>query len=65
MSFKVVVDYSVCQGHAQCSAYAPDIFEVDDHGMLTLLIEQPDESQRAAVLDAIDSCPTGALRIQE
>lgn len=63
MSFKVVVDMDVCQNHGQCAFAAPEIFEINDEGVLVVLNETPDESQRAAAEDAADVCPVQAITI--
>jgi|HubBroStandDraft_2_1064218.scaffolds.fasta_scaffold2597747_1 ferredoxin len=62
---RIIVDVDLCQGHAQCEDAAPDIFQVDDNGLLTVLVESPDESARARVEDAVRRCPAEALQIVE
>jgi ferredoxin len=62
---RIIVDIDLCQGHAQCEDAAPDIFQVDDNGLLTVLVESPDESARARVEDAVRRCPAEALQIVE
>ena len=62
---RIIVDVDLCQGHAQCEDAAPDIFQVDDNGLLTVLVESPDESARARVEDAARRCPAEALQIVE
>ena len=29
---KIVIDWGLCQGHANCTGDAPDVFSVDDNG---------------------------------
>ena len=62
---RLVVDYDKCTGLGMCEAEAPDLFEVQDDGSLTVLNDRPDESQRAAAEAAVESCPTEALSIVE
>jgi ferredoxin len=62
---RIVVDMNLCQGHAQCEDAAPDIFKVDDDGLLMVLVESPAESARPRVEDAVRRCPADALRIVE
>jgi len=59
----VIVDADVCELHGQCSIAAPDVFSFDDDGNL-VVVAQPDEGLRADVLDAVDVCPTQAIRIE-
>jgi len=43
---------------------APEVFKVDDDGMLTLLQEEPPERLREKVELAAKYCPTGAILIE-
>jgi ferredoxin len=61
---KIVIDWDLCQGHANCTGDAPEIFHVDDDGKLQVLIEQPPESMRDKVETAARYCPTGAISIE-
>lgn len=62
---RVVVDLDLCQGHAQCENAAPEVFKVNDHALVDILIEQPDESLRSKVETAARLCPTEAIRIED
>ena len=61
---KVVIDWGLCQGHANCTGDAPDIFHVDDDGKLQVLQWEPPEDQRANLELAVRYCPTGAIKIE-
>ena len=62
---KVVVDFDVCQSNAVCMSLAPEVFEVRDDGYLYVLQENPPESLRSKIEDAVRSCPTQAITIEE
>lgn len=62
---RIVVDYDKCTGLGICESIAPDVFEVDDDGSLQLLEENPDESRRGEMQEAVDGCPTGALSMED
>lgn len=62
---KIVIDWDLCQGHANCTGDAPEVFRIDDDGNLQVLIEEPDESLRPKVEMAVRYCPAGAIRIQD
>ena len=62
---KIVIDWELCQGHANCTGDAPEVFHVDDDGKLHLLLESPEESLRPGVELAARYCPTGAISIQD
>ena len=62
---RIVVDYVKCTGLGMCEAEAPDLFEVQDDGSLSVLNENPTDEQLAAAQAAVDSCPTEALGLVE
>jgi sterol 14alpha-demethylase len=61
---RVIIDRELCRGHGQCMSEVPEVFEVDEHGTLTLLQEHPPEELAARLAVAADYCPTGAIRIE-
>lgn len=61
---KIVVDYDLCESNAICMGIAPDVFEVRDDDFLYLLNENPDESYRAKMEEAVQRCPKQAIRIE-
>ena len=60
---KVGVDRDRCVGSGTCEALAPDVFEVDDDGVLRLLREEPADGEQSDVRDAVTACPTRALTL--
>jgi ferredoxin len=49
---RVVVNLTRCQGYAQCSFLAPDVFRM--HGDEVLMYDpEPDDAQRERVLRAV------------
>jgi ferredoxin len=61
---KVHVDMNLCQSHGECVLAAPGVFELGDDDVLSWR-EDVDESERAAVQEAVDVCPMLAIRIEE
>ena len=61
---RIIVDFDLCQGHANCMGEAPEVFQVDDQGFLEILQEEPPEELREAVELAVQYCPTGALSLE-
>jgi ferredoxin len=59
---RVLVDRTLCQGHGQCAVVAPDVFDLDDDGVMHCL-EHPDPIHRAAVELAVRFCPEEALTL--
>ena len=62
---RIVVNYDKCTGLGMCEAEAPDLFEVQDDGSLSVLNERPGDDQLAAAQAAVDACPTEALSLVE
>ena len=65
MSFKVVVDFDLCESNAVCMAVAPEAFEVRDDDFLYILAEEPAEDLRPKVEMAVERCPKQAISIAE
>jgi sterol 14-demethylase len=61
---RIVIDWDLCRGHAQCMGEVPEVFDVDTAGKLTVLQERPPEALRARLDVAARYCPTGAIRIE-
>lgn len=57
---KVEVNRDTCIGCGACAAICPDVFELDDEG-LSVAKKTKVEKENDEVLDAVDSCPTGAI----
>ena len=62
---RVRVDYDKCTGLGLCESIAPEFFEVDEDGSLVLLQHEAAEGKRSELEEAIRSCPTEALRLQD
>lgn len=62
---RVSVDPDLCQGHNRCYALAPELFEIDDFGQSTAIVDNvPPELQDKARL-AVANCPEFAISIEE
>lgn len=58
-------DRDVCIGAGQCVLTAPDLFDSDDDGLVTLLDAHPDGSRLGELREAVELCPSGALSLAE
>lgn len=63
MALRLEVDYGKCSGLGLCEAEAPELFEVQDDGSLTVHDFTPADEHLAACEAAVGSCPTEALRL--
>lgn len=62
---KVKVNKDACIGCGACAAICDTVFELDDEGLSVVKEEEVKESDEQAVRDAADSCPTGAIEIED
>jgi ferredoxin len=60
---KIEIDWDLCQGHANCTGDAPEVFRLDDEGKLVVLLSEPPDSMREQVESAVRYCPTGAIKL--
>jgi ferredoxin len=66
VTYRVVADLDLCQGHQMCTGEAPDVFDFDDDAdRVVVLAERPDESLRSDVRAAVQYCPAMALAMEE
>lgn len=61
----VKADRSRCQGYGNCTLAAPQIFGVDDQGLVTVLRENVSADDVTDAQAAIRSCPVAAISLVE
>jgi ferredoxin len=58
-------DQRRCAGYASCELIAPDAFRLDDAvGKAVLLVDLVGPERRAALEQAVRSCPTNAISLE-
>jgi len=62
---KVVVDFDLCEGNAECMKAAPEVFVVGEDDRAKILIEHPGEELRGKVEKAVRRCPRQAITLVE
>ena len=62
---RIAVDRERCVGSGACEALAPDVFEVDDDGVLVVHRAEPSGEELGDVEEAVQACPTRALSLAE
>jgi ferredoxin len=60
---RIEADLDLCVGSGACEALAPDVFEVGDEGTVTVLRPHPEGGELRDVEEAVQQCPTRALRL--
>ena len=64
-TMRIKADRDVCIGSGQCVLTEPAVFDQDDDGLVTLLVETPEGEAAEAARTAIAICPSGALSAME
>ena len=62
MTYRIVIDGSLCSGFGTCAELAPHQFEVGPDG---IALARMGESDDPAVLEAAASCPMGAIAVYD
>ena len=61
----VKADRDICQGHGNCVLADPDLFDVDDEGLVVLSTETIGPDRLAAAQRAAYDCPSEAITVVE
>lgn len=61
---KVLVDKDTCTGCAVCEEICPEVFDVPELMAIVKLDPVPEELHESCC-DAVETCPNGALAIDE
>jgi ferredoxin len=60
---KIRVDPEKCQGHARCHGLAPELFDVDDYGQASVIVEEVPAGLQDKAHLAIANCPEYAIEV--
>ena len=63
MSLRVRIDHELCEANGVCVRLVPEVFQLDDDDRLRLEQEEPDETLRPRLAEAVRRCPKQALAI--
>lgn len=61
---RISADRERCIGAGMCTLLAPQVFDQDEDDGLVRLLEPSPRDSHAAVREALDACPSRALRIE-
>lgn len=62
---RVVVDRDLCDAYGVCVGHAPNVFAIGSDDRMVVLVEEPPETERENVEEAVRHCPKAALSIVE
>lgn len=60
---QVVLDEQACIGSGSCEQIAPQVFAMDDDGIVTVIDANPPAEMAADVESAVLNCPTAAITV--
>jgi ferredoxin len=60
---RIEIDRAICDGYGNCVFVAPEVFDLDDENLVTLLVDTITDETRPAVELAIDECPMRAISL--
>lgn len=61
----VKADFAACEGYANCVDAAPEVYDIDDEGVVVLLRQEITEEERPRIEEAARSCPVNALTVED
>jgi len=59
---KLKVDKDICIGCGACAAICPDVFEIEDDGLATSIIDEVTDEVMDDAIDAKEGCPVDAIK---
>ncbi|MBJ7337552.1 ferredoxin [Mycolicibacterium sp.] len=60
---RIVFDRSKCATMGLCEMVAPDVFHIDDDGVMTVQSDTIDASRRTSMEEIAMACPTQSLSV--
>jgi ferredoxin len=64
MTEAIRADREACCGNGMCAALAPEIFGLDDDGIVTVLDPAVTGQNEQLVGEVVASCPTAAITVE-
>jgi ferredoxin len=62
---RIEVDWGLCESNGVCMGIIPEVFQLGDDDMLTVLQPEVTPENEARVRDAVRQCPRQAISITE
>ena len=58
---KLKVNKDLCIGCGACQAIVDEVFQIEDDGLATVIVDEINDDLKDDALDAKDGCPTDAI----
>lgn len=61
---KLRIDADACTGHGRCYSLAPELFDADEYGHGTVLVDEVPDSMQEQARVAVANCPERAITLE-
>ena len=61
---KANVDKDTCIGCGMCPSICPEVFDMDDDGKATTIVDEVPADNEDGAQEAADSCPVSAIEVE-
>lgn len=65
MTKKIEVDWDLCESNGVCMGIIPEVFQLGEDDMLSVLQDEVTPENEAQILEAVRQCPRQAISIKE
>lgn len=65
MSLRVIVDRAACCGYGVCAEICPDVFGLDENGIVKVAAQSVPAAQQDLAREACAACPQSAIALEE
>ncbi|GAB2742748.1 ferredoxin [Salinifilum aidingensis] len=62
---RITADTDLCVGAGQCVLTEPSVFDQDEDGTVSLVLEHPEGEQARNAREAVGLCPSRALSLED
>jgi ferredoxin len=62
---RIEVDWDLCESNGVCMGIIPEVFQLEDNDMLTVLQPEVTPENEAGVREAVRQCPRQAISIED
>jgi ferredoxin len=62
---RIEVDWDLCESNGVCMGIIPEVFQLEDNDMLTVLQPEVTPENESLVREAVRQCPRQAISIED
>jgi ferredoxin len=63
MAKTIIIDEDLCEGCETCVSLCPEVFEMGENAKVR--VKNPNALDTCNIQEAIESCPVGAIKLEE